>query len=135
MSLLDQCKTVAECQLQLLYACKDAGGNSKALEYHKNIDEASIALREAMTEMLHSAQAAASEAGVVGQIIESLSRAIARVDEPVPASSVTNVTYVDCQTRMMRSCREINRIAQEMVTKSYADASTLGPLALEVTFA
>jgi talin len=134
MQLLDQCKTVVECQLQLLYACKDAGGNGRATEYHANIDEASAALREALNDLLHSSQAAASEAGVVSQIIDSLSRSIAHVDEPLSRDALAHgATYVDCQTRMVRSCKEIARIAQEMLSKSYADASALGPLALDLS--
>uniref|UniRef100_A0A914UKX2 Talin 1 n=1 Tax=Plectus sambesii TaxID=2011161 RepID=A0A914UKX2_9BILA len=133
ISLFDQCKTVAEAQLQLLYACKDAGGNPKARDFHTAVDEAAGQLREALTELQMNVQSTASEAGVVSGMVESISRSIARTDENVHTSQLTNVSFVDAQTRMVRACKEITRIAQEMVTKSYNDTHALGSLALELS--
>lgn len=36
--LFDQCKTVVEAELELMLAAKDAGGNPKAMELHRDVD-------------------------------------------------------------------------------------------------
>lgn len=82
--------------------------------------------------MLQSVQTASSEAGVVSSMVESISRAIVRTDEQL-GSGEQSSTFVDCQTRMVRACKEIIRISQEMVNKSYSDVAALGPLALELS--
>ena len=89
-------------------------------------------MREALGELQLNVQSTASEAGVVSGMVESISRSIARTDETVHTSQLANMSFVDAQTRMVRACKEITRIAQEMVTKSYADTHALGALALEV---
>lgn len=107
----------------------------QARDFHTAVDEAAGQLRDALSELQMNVQSTASEAGVVSGMVESISRSIARTDETVHASQLTSVSFVDAQTRMVRACKEITRISQEMVTKSYADTHALGALALEVGIA
>ncbi len=69
----------------------------------------------------------------MSSIVESISRAIALTDESRLVEAETAGSFVDYQTRMVRACKEIARLAQEMVSKSYSDVSALGPLALELS--
>lgn len=79
MALLDQCKTTAECQLQLLYSAKDSGGNPKAMEFHPLVDEGCDSLRESLNELLQTIGEAVSESGVVSTMVDQISKAIAKV--------------------------------------------------------
>ncbi|XP_042904301.1 talin-2 isoform X1 [Parasteatoda tepidariorum] len=128
MALLDQTKTVAECALQLIYASKEAGGNPKASHIHCELDESADGMKEALHDLMRTVECAATEAGVVTGLVDTINRAIVKVDErdgiEVPESS-----FVDFQTRMVTNSKEIAKIAQEMIVKSGTDAAQLGPLA------
>jgi hypothetical protein len=65
-------------------------------------------------------------------MVESITRSIARTDDSVLTSQLQSASFVDAQTRMVATCREITRITHEMVSKSYTDTSSLGSLALTV---
>ena len=45
---MDQTKTVAECALQLMYAAKESGGNSKAIHAHPDVDDAADSVKETL---------------------------------------------------------------------------------------
>lgn len=79
MALLDQCKTSAECQLQLLCSARDSGGNPKAIEFHGLIDESCDNLREALNEILQTIGETISESGIVSTMVDQISKAIAKV--------------------------------------------------------
>ncbi|KHJ45469.1 I/LWEQ domain protein [Trichuris suis] len=147
MAFLDQCKTVMECQLQLLYATKDSAGNPKvpfrsaadatcsdtfvlkAEEFHASVDESGQSLTEAINELLQTVGEAISEAGSVSTLLEEIRKAISWTDEPL----VHDVgEYVDYQTRMIHYCKEISRLAQEMVAKSYSNVEDIGALATDL---
>lgn len=131
MALLDQTKTVAECALQLIYASKEAGGNPKATHIHCEIDESADGMKDALQDLLHTLEAAATEAGVVTGLVDSINKSIIKIDE----HHITNVpesSFVDYQTRMVTNSKEIARLAQEMIVKSSTDASQLGPLAAKI---
>ncbi|XP_013778384.1 talin-2-like [Limulus polyphemus] len=131
MALLDQTKTVTECALQLVYAAKESGGNPKATHVHTEIDDSADAMQDALHDLLHTLEAAATEAGIVTGLVESINKAVAKVDEHV--SVTETVSFADYQTRMVNACKEIARLAQEMVTKSTTDVSHLSPLAANLS--
>ncbi|XP_076336549.1 talin-1-like isoform X2 [Tachypleus tridentatus] len=131
MALLDQTKTVTECALQLVYAAKESGGNPKATHVHTEIDDSADAMQDALHDLLHTLEAAATEAGIVTGLVESINKAVAKVDEHVTVT--TTVSFADYQTRMVNACKEIARIAQEMVTKSTTDVSQLSPHAADLS--
>uniref|UniRef100_A0A915B5P5 FERM domain-containing protein n=1 Tax=Parascaris univalens TaxID=6257 RepID=A0A915B5P5_PARUN len=126
-TFFEQCKTVVEAELQMIYACKDAGGNPKARELHVVVEESASQLRDALTDMQRSVNRMASEAGVIHGVVENISRSIALTDE---TSSHTAGSFTDAQTRMMSALEEISRIATDM---PLTDAESLGPLALRLS--
>ncbi|XP_050033509.1 talin-2 isoform X1 [Dermacentor andersoni] len=147
MALLDQTKTVAEGMLQLVYASKQAAGNPKAVHAHGDVDEAADNARDALQELLRTLESAATEAGVVTGLVESVSKAMYRLEE---RSTITisglrtsgsygggvvepELSYVDYQTRMVRSAKEVARVAQDMVTHASHDPSRLTPLAADLS--
>ncbi|KAH9369268.1 hypothetical protein HPB48_012344 [Haemaphysalis longicornis] len=147
MALLDQTKTVAEGMLQLVYASKQAAGNPKAVHAHGDVDEAADNTRDALQELLRTLESAATEAGVVTGLVESVSKAMYRLEE---RSYITigglrtsgsfgggvvepELSYVDYQTRMVRSAKEVSRVAQDMVAHAGHDPSRLTPLAADLS--
>uniref|UniRef100_A0A8C6JX96 Uncharacterized protein n=5 Tax=Neoaves TaxID=3078114 RepID=A0A8C6JX96_MELUD len=113
MNLLDQTKTLAESALQMLYTAKEAGGNPK-------VSEAVQMMKEA-----------ASAAGVVGGMVDSITQAINQLDEgPV---GEPEGTFVDYQTTMVKTAKAIAVTVQEMVTKSTTNPDELGTLANQLT--
>lgn len=127
-AMFDQCKTVVEAELQMIYACKDAGGNPKARDLHVVVDESANQLRDALTDMQRNVNRLASEAGVIHGVVENISRSIALTDE----SSTHTIagSFADAQTRMMSALEEISRIATDMPLTA---AESLGPLALRLS--
>ncbi|XP_076033858.1 talin_middle and talin-RS domain-containing protein rhea isoform X2 [Oratosquilla oratoria] len=133
MCLLDQTKTVAECALQLIYAAKEVGGNPKATHAHPDVDDAADTMKETLMELLSTVETIATEAGVVSGLLDSITSAMNRIDDPTLIGSDENWSFVDYQTRMVTSAKEIAKLAQDMVAKSSADPSHLGNLAASVS--
>lgn len=139
MALLDQTKTVAECSLQLVYAAKGAAGNPKAVHTHGDVDDAAEGAREALQELLRTLEALATEAGVVTGLVESVSKAMYRLEERTVVTLLGSspqpqeLSYVDYQTRMVRSAKEVARVAQDMVAHAGHDPSRLTPLAADLS--
>jgi len=124
MLLLDQTKTMIECALQLVYAAKEAGGNPKAVNIHRDVDESAEATRDALQDLESTLEQLSTQAGVVTGLIDTITRAMSRVADnrtSVITTTETTVTdsFVDYQTRMVSCAKDIARIAQEMVREEY----------------
>ena len=65
ISLLEQTKTVTESALQLVYAAKEAGGNTKSTAVHGKVDEAAILVQTAVSELTQTLEKAGSETGII----------------------------------------------------------------------
>ncbi|XP_065576606.1 talin-1-like isoform X2 [Artemia franciscana] len=124
--LLDQTKTVAECAIQLVLCAKDSGGNPKAVQLHGDVDESADQMKDALNDLTKTIENVATQAGVVSGLIDTITSAIAKAESAdLPDASMS---YVDYQTRMVSTVKEIARIAQEISTKNGENASSLGPL-------
>ncbi|XP_053145753.1 talin-1 isoform X1 [Hemicordylus capensis] len=132
MNLLDQTKTLAESALQMLYTAKEAGGNPKqAAHTQEALEEAAQMMREAVEDLSATLNEAASAAGVVGGMVDSITQAISQLDEgPV---GEPEGTFVDYQTTMVKTAKAIAVTVQEMVTKSTTNPDELGSLASQLT--
>jgi talin len=89
----------------------------QAVNIHPDIDEACEATREALQDLGGTLERLATQAGVVTGIVDSISRAMARVtDRRMTRIETTSLSFVEYQTRMVAACKELARIAQEMVS-------------------
>jgi talin len=79
------------------------------------------ATRDALQDVGKTLEHLATQAGVVTGILDSITRAMARVTESSHRHSVYSETgelsFVDYQTRMVNAAKEVARIAQEMVSQ------------------
>ena len=124
--ILEKAKTICERTISLVYSVKECGGNPKALAIHVEIDENSSDLRDAIKDLLHLLELAASADGHVNSIVESITKSISRIDEHQygytngggSGMSPDGLDYVDYQTRMVNQTKEIAKIAQDMVCLS-----------------
>ncbi|XP_039945217.1 talin-1 isoform X1 [Hirundo rustica] len=132
MNLLDQTKTLAESALQMLYTAKEAGGNPKqAAHTQEALEEAVQMMKEAVEDLTTTLNEAASAAGVVGGMVDSITQAINQLDEG-PMGEPEG-TFVDYQTTMVKTAKAIAVTVQEMVTKSTTNPDELGTLANQLT--
>ncbi|KAK2512204.1 Tln1 [Columba guinea] len=132
MNLLDQTKTLAESALQMLYTAKEAGGNPKqAAHTQEALEEAVQMMKEAVEDLTTTLNEAASAAGVVGGMVDSITQAINQLDE-VPMGEPEG-SFVDYQTTMVKTAKAIAVTVQEMVTKSTTNPDELGILANQLT--
>uniref|UniRef100_A0A670YYW9 Talin 1 n=1 Tax=Pseudonaja textilis TaxID=8673 RepID=A0A670YYW9_PSETE len=113
MTLLDQTKTLAESGLQMLYTAKEAGGNPKAAHTQEALEEAAQMMREAVEDLTATLNEAASAAGVVGGMVDSIRQAINQLDEG-PMGEPEG-TFVDYQTTMVKTAKAIAVTVQEMI--------------------
>uniref|UniRef100_A0A4W5Q445 Talin 2a n=1 Tax=Hucho hucho TaxID=62062 RepID=A0A4W5Q445_9TELE len=130
-SVMENSKTLAESALQMIYAAKEGGGNPKASHTHDSIAEAAQLMREAVDDIMVTLNEVASEGGMVGGMVDSITEAMGRLDEgtsPEPEGS-----FVDYQTTMVKYSKAIAVTAQEMMTKSVTCPEELGGLASQVT--
>ncbi|NXS30197.1 TLN1 protein, partial [Pomatostomus ruficeps] len=132
MNLLDQTKTLAESALQMLYTAKEAGGNPKQVAHTQEaLEEAVQMMKEAVEDLTTTLNEAASAAGVVGGMVDSITQAINQLDEG-PMGEPEG-TFVDYQTTMVKTAKAIAVTVQEMVTKSTTNPDELGILANQLT--
>uniref|UniRef100_A0A8C5SE10 Talin 2 n=1 Tax=Laticauda laticaudata TaxID=8630 RepID=A0A8C5SE10_LATLA len=131
MNLLDQTKTLAESALQMLYAAKEGGGNPKASHTHDAILEAAQLMKEAVDDIMVTLNEAASEVGMVGNMVDSIAEAMSKLDEGTPSDP--KGSFVDYQTTVVKYCRAIAVTAQEMMTKAVTNPEELGGLASQMT--
>ncbi|XP_026677336.1 talin-1 isoform X2 [Diaphorina citri] len=134
MTLLDQTKTVAECLLQVLHLIKEAGGNPDAVNIHPDLDESIEATKEALSDITSSLD---HFTGVVNTFVDSITKSMQQIPDPnQPSSHYASDSvdsYVDYHTRMVGSSKEIARISQEMMTKSWSDVKSMSGLSSQLT--
>ncbi|XP_072108484.1 talin-1 [Mobula birostris] len=132
MNLLDQTKTLAESALQMLYTAKEAGGNPKqAAQTQDALEESVQMMKEAVEDLSGTLSDAASAAGVVSGMVDSINQAINKIDENAPVEP--EGSFVDYQTTMVKTAKAIAVTVQEMVTKSTTNPDELGTLANQLT--
>lgn len=133
--LIDQAKSVVESSIQLVQVAKEAGGNPRAAHLHSDLDECVESTREAILELNSTVERLSTENGVVTGLIEQISRSMSRITDKRQSLMGTslNDTYVDYQTRMVQSAKEIARYANEINSKAAFDPSKLAPLCVELT--
>ncbi|XP_042327288.1 talin-2 isoform X2 [Sceloporus undulatus] len=131
MNLLDQTKTLAESALQMLYAAKEGGGNPKASHTHDAITEAAQLMKEAVDDIMVTLNEAASEVGMVGNMVDSIAEAMSKLDEGTPPEP--KGSFVDYQTTVVKYSKAIAVTAQEMMTKAVTNPEDLGGLASQMT--
>ncbi|XP_012143051.2 talin_middle and talin-RS domain-containing protein rhea isoform X1 [Megachile rotundata] len=133
MVLLDQTKTVAESALQLVCVTKESGGNPKAINLHTEVDETVESMKDALQELQNTLETISTSNGIVTGLIDTISRAMVRLEDHRMSTIDTVDSYVDYQTRMVEAAKEIARLAQEMSTKSSTDVARLGSLAVDIS--
>lgn len=131
MSTLDFTKTVVESALQFIFAIKDGGGNPAAEKAHVQIEETAAGMKDVLQDLLQMIEEAASQAGVVSNMIDSITKSMSETDLSVEVSE--GASFVDFQTNMVRLARQIASSAQDMLGKSVSNVSELGALANKLT--
>uniref|UniRef100_A0A4W6FCP8 Talin 1 n=1 Tax=Lates calcarifer TaxID=8187 RepID=A0A4W6FCP8_LATCA len=131
MAVLDQTKTLTESALQMLYTAKEAGGNPKAAHMQEALEESVQMMKEAVDDLGATLAEAASAAGAVGGMVDSINDAINKMEDT--PSLEPEGTFVDYQTTMVKTAKAIAVTVQEMVTKSNTNPDDLGGLANQLT--
>ncbi|XP_023303329.1 talin-1 isoform X3 [Lucilia cuprina] len=134
MSLINQTKSVVESAQNLVQAAKESAGNPKALHAHPRLDEAIENTREAIQELNQTVEKINAETGIVTGLMEQVNRAITRLTDK--RQSLLNASYsdtfVDYQTRMVQTAKEIARLANETNAKSSVEPQLMPQLAVEM---
>lgn len=135
MSLINQTKSVVESAVQLVHAAKESAGNPRATHAHPRLDEAIEITREAIQELTQTVEKINAETGVVTSLMEQVNRAITRLTDR--RQSLLNANYsdsfVDYQTRMVQTAKEIARLANEINARSSIEPQRLPELAVEMS--
>uniref|UniRef100_A0A3P8WQW6 Talin 1 n=1 Tax=Cynoglossus semilaevis TaxID=244447 RepID=A0A3P8WQW6_CYNSE len=132
MAVLDQTKTLTESALQMLYTAKEAGGNPKvAAHMQEALEESVQMMKEAVDDLGATLAEAASAAGAVGGMVDSINDAINKMEDAPDMEP--EGTFVDYQTTMVKTAKAIAVTVQEMVTKSNNNPDDLGGVANQLT--
>ncbi|XP_048001981.1 talin-1 isoform X11 [Leguminivora glycinivorella] len=133
--LMEHARTVLETLALVTHAASQAAGNPTALTAHRNVDQQSQLCRSALTELLECARTLSTERGAVGPLLDSLQRSVCKLT-PSRLSLVGSFdetdSFVDYQTRMVGTAKEIARLATDMTAKAATDASRLVVLGNEL---
>uniref|UniRef100_A0A803YF45 I/LWEQ domain-containing protein n=1 Tax=Meleagris gallopavo TaxID=9103 RepID=A0A803YF45_MELGA len=106
-------------------------GDLLASHTHDAITEAAQLMKEAVDDIMVTLNEAASEVGMVGGMVDSITEAMSKLDESTPADH--KGTFVDYQTTVVKYSKAIAITAQEMMTKSVTNPEELGGLASQMT--
>lgn len=133
--LIDQTRSVVESARELVELAKEAGGNPRATQLHGRLDDAVDNTREIILELNTTVEKLSTESGIVSGLMEQIYRAMSRITDK--RQSVFNATssqsFVDYQTRMVQSAKEIARLANEMNAKAALDPSKLAQPSVDIT--
>lgn len=127
--ILDESKTVAESVLQLTIACKEGGGNPQ--QQHQSIDDCADTVRDNLQEYIATLEEAASSAGIVSTMVESINKAITKTEDKLTVTD--RLAYADFQTNMVRLAKQIAQTSQTIATKANTDVGQLGAAANQLT--
>ena len=124
MLILNQAKAICESALHLIYSVKQCAGNPNASQLHNEINDASDSLTRSLGELINNLENAAICDGQVNVLVDSINQNIRRLEEHysysngsvVPVDAIEK-NFVDYQTKMVNSAKELARIAQEIVVK------------------
>lgn len=135
ITLLDQTKSVIESTQELIQTAKDAGGNPRASNLHGALDECVAMTREALTDLQATVEKLSTENGVVTGLMEQISRSITKLTDKRQSLLGVNMndSYVDYQTRMVQSAKEIARLSNEMNSRAPSDMARLPQLCVEIS--
>lgn len=133
--LIDQTKSVVETARELVQIAKESGGNPRATHLHPRLDDGVENVRETILELNATVEKLSTESGVVSGLMEQISRSISRITDKRQSLLGTTVSgnFVDFQTRMVQSAKEIARLANEMNAKAALDPSKLAQLSVDIT--
>uniref|UniRef100_A0A8C5SG42 Talin 2 n=1 Tax=Laticauda laticaudata TaxID=8630 RepID=A0A8C5SG42_LATLA len=106
-------------------------GDLPASHTHDAILEAAQLMKEAVDDIMVTLNEAASEVGMVGNMVDSIAEAMSKLDEGTPSDP--KGSFVDYQTTVVKYCRAIAVTAQEMMTKAVTNPEELGGLASQMT--
>uniref|UniRef100_A0A674KCX0 Talin 1 n=1 Tax=Terrapene triunguis TaxID=2587831 RepID=A0A674KCX0_9SAUR len=124
-SVMENSKVLGEAMAGISQHAKNTAHTQEALE------EAVQMMKEAVEDLTTTLNEAASAAGVVGGMVDSITQAINQLDEG-PMGEPEG-TFVDYQTTMVKTAKAIAVTVQEMVTKSTTNPDELGTLANQLT--
>uniref|UniRef100_A0A914HYR3 Talin n=1 Tax=Globodera rostochiensis TaxID=31243 RepID=A0A914HYR3_GLORO len=127
-NLFEQCKTVLEASLQMMYATKDSGGNPKAVELHTIVEESAEQQRVALNDLQRQVQLLDSESGVVVGVIDNISRSIALVDQTRKPSTTDSLANIQVQIASI-----LNEMAQNASNAPLTQPQQLGTLSLRLS--
>ncbi|CAD7082909.1 unnamed protein product [Hermetia illucens] len=135
MALVDQVKSVAESATQLVQAAKESGGNPRATHAHPRLDESIENTKVAIKDLNSTAEKLSAETGAVTGLMEQVARAISRLTDKRQSLLNASISdsFVDYQTRMVRSAKEIAHLANEINAKAPYDTTKLPSLAADMT--
>ncbi|CAG4949257.1 unnamed protein product [Parnassius apollo] len=127
-ALLQHARTVLETLALLVHAARTAAGNPRAVSAAGEVEAQSALARAALGELSAHVRELSSQRGAVGPLLDSLARAVARLTEhrmSLIGSFDETDSFVDYQTRMVGTAKDIARLATDMTAKSATEPSRL----------
>uniref|UniRef100_A0A8C9TX97 Talin 1 n=1 Tax=Scleropages formosus TaxID=113540 RepID=A0A8C9TX97_SCLFO len=133
-SVMENSKVLGEAMAGISHNAKNSNlpefGESAA-HTQEALEESVQMMKEAVDDLGATLAEAASAAGAVGGMVDSITQAINKMEEG--AVDEPEGTFVDYQTTMVKTAKAIAVTVQEMVTKSNTNPDELGGLANQLT--
>lgn len=135
IEFIDQTRSVVESARELVEVAKEAGGNPRATHLHARLNDGVDNVREIILELNTAVEKLSTESGIVNGLMEQIYRALSRITDKRQSvfNATSSTSFVDYQTRMVQSAKEIARLANEMNAKAAMDPSKLAQPSVEIT--
>uniref|UniRef100_A0A671LTR4 Talin-1-like n=1 Tax=Sinocyclocheilus anshuiensis TaxID=1608454 RepID=A0A671LTR4_9TELE len=133
-SVMENSKVLGEAMAGISHNAKNSNlpefGDSAAHTQEALVESVQM-MKEAVDDLAATLSEAASAAGAVGGMVNSISQAINKMEDGPGVEP--EGTFVDYQTTMVKTAKAIAVTVQEMVTKSNTNPDELGGLANQLT--
>lgn len=136
ISLLDKTKSVVEMARELVESAKEAAGNPRAAPVHMPLDDVVDKTRVIIHELNTAVETISTESGIVSGLMEQIYRSMARFTDKRQSNifnPTSNKSFVEHQTSMVQTAKEIARLANEMNAKAAIDPSKLAQPSVDIT--
>uniref|UniRef100_H3CHP1 Talin 1 n=1 Tax=Tetraodon nigroviridis TaxID=99883 RepID=H3CHP1_TETNG len=129
-AVMENSKVLGESMAGISHNAKNSN-LPEAAHMQEALEESVQMMKEAVDDLGATLAEAASAAGAVGGLVDSINHAINKMEE-TPTLEPEG-TFVDYQTTMVKTAKAIAVTVQEMVTKSNTNPDDLGGLANQLT--
>ncbi|XP_014214953.1 talin-2 [Copidosoma floridanum] len=131
--LLGRTKNILESTLRTMFVTKECSGRREPTNIHGNLYNSIDSTKKSLKELQNTLESLSVSNGAVSGLIDSITRAMVKLESDTLTSQDNIESFVTYQTGMVETAKEIARTAQEISTKSNVDDARVKSLVIDIS--